>query len=117
VDDSSDNRILMSSFLKGSKVKLELAEDGRQGLEKCRSGKYDIVFLDLQMPGMDGFEVAEKIRELEKAEERARTKVVALTAMAMREDVEKALKAGCDDFLTKPIRKNTFYGYLVAHKA
>ncbi len=116
VDDSEDNRILMTSFLKGTKVKLDLAEDGLKGLGKFSAGKYDIVFLDLQMPGMDGFEVAAKIRELEKAGGRARTRVVALTAMAMREDVDRALKAGCDDFLTKPIRKNTFYGYLAEFK-
>ena len=116
VDDSEDNRILMASFLKGTKVKLDLAEDGLKGLDKFRAGKYDIVFLDLQMPVMDGFEVAAKIRELEKGGGRARTRVVALTAMAMREDVDKALAAGCDDFLTKPIRKNTFYAYLAEFK-
>ncbi len=116
VDDSEDNRILMTSFLKGTKVKLDLAEDGLKGLDKFRAGKYDMVFLDIQMPVMDGFEVANKIRELEKAEGRVRTRVVALTAMAMREDVEKALAAGCDDFLTKPIRKNTFYAYLAELK-
>ena len=116
VDDSEDNRVLMTSFLKGTKVKLDLAEDGRLGLDKFRAGKYDIVFLDIQMPVMDGFEVAAEIRGLEKAEGRLRTRVVALTAMAMREDVEKALAAGCDDFLTKPIRKNTFYGYLAEFK-
>jgi CheY-like chemotaxis protein len=113
VDDSEDNRILMSSFLKGSRVKLELATDGLAALEKFGAGAYDLVFMDMQMPGMDGFEATAKLRGLEAAGKRARTKVVALTAMAMREDVDKALKAGCDDYLTKPIRKNTFYAYLV----
>jgi PAS domain S-box-containing protein len=113
VDDSEDNRILMSSFLKGSKVKLQLAVDGIDALEKLKAAAYDLVFMDMQMPGMDGFTATGKFRELEAASGAARTKVVALTAMATREDVDKALKAGCDDYLTKPIRKNTFYSYLV----
>lgn len=113
VDDSEDNRLLISSFLKGTKVKLELAVDGFDGLEKFRAGAFDIVFMDMQMPGMDGFETTGKLRELETAEKRGRTKVVALTAMAMREDIDRALKSGCDDYLTKPIRKGTFYSYLV----
>jgi CheY-like chemotaxis protein len=116
-DDSDDNRVLMSSLLKGSKVRLELAENGLVALEKFRSGAYDVVFMDIQMPELDGFETTRKLRELEAAEKRARTRVVALTAMAMREDIDKALKSGCDDYLTKPIRKNTFYGYLVDFKA
>ncbi len=113
VDDSEDNRILMSSLLKGSKVKLELAVNGLEALKKFETGTYDIVFMDIQMPEMDGFETTAKLRELESAGKRVRTWVVALTAMAMREDVQKALKAGCDDYLTKPMRKNTFYSYLV----
>lgn len=113
VDDSEDNRLLISSLLKGTKVKLELAVDGFDGLEKFKTGTFDIVFMDIQMPGMDGFETTGKLRELEAAEKRGRTKVVALTAMAMREDIDRALKAGCDDYLTKPIRKGTFYSYLV----
>ncbi|MBI5745309.1 MAG: cache domain-containing protein [Elusimicrobia bacterium] len=117
VDDSEDNRMLIGSFLKESKVKLDLAVDGFDALEKLKRGVYDIVFMDIQMPGMDGFEVTAKFRELEAAEKRARTKVVALTAMAMREDVDKALKAGCDDYLTKPIRKNAFYSYLIGFAA
>lgn len=112
-DDSEDNRILISSLLKGSKVKVEFAENGAIALEKFRSGAYDVVFMDMQMPVLDGYDAARKLRELEAAEKRPRTKVVALTAMAMREDVDKALKAGCDDYLTKPMRRNTFYAYLV----
>ena len=113
VDDSEDNRILISSFLKGSKVRLELAVDGFDALKKFEAGAYDIIFMDIQMPEMDGFETTVKLRGMEAAEKRARTRVVALTAMAMREDVGRAFEAGCDDYLTKPIRKDAFYAYLV----
>jgi len=112
-DDAADNRILMAAMLKGSKVRLDLAVDGLEALEKFRTGAYDVVFMDMQMPGMDGYEATGKIRELEKTEGRSRTRVVALTALATREDADKAIKAGCDDYLSKPIRKNTFYTYLV----
>ncbi|MDT8286638.1 MAG: response regulator [Elusimicrobiales bacterium] len=117
VDDSEDNRILMSSFLKGSKVKLDLAEDGREALEKLSVGRYDLVFMDIQMPEVDGFTATAEFRKLEASENRERTRIVALTAMATREDVEKALKAGCDDYLTKPIRKKVFYSYLCGFRA
>lgn len=113
VDDSQDNRILMGAFLKGSKIKLQLAADGFEALEKFKTGVYDLIFMDMHMPGMDGYEATRKLRALETTGNLARTKVVALTALATREDADKALKAGCDDFLTKPIKKGTFYAYLV----
>ena len=116
-DDAADNRVLMAAMLKGSKVRLELAVDGLEALEKFKAGSYDIVFMDMQMPGMDGYTATGKIRELEKAENRTRTKVVALTALATREDADKAIKAGCDDYLSKPIRKATFYSYLINYAA
>ena len=116
-DDSEDNRILISAFLKGSKVKLELAVDGFDALKKLAARTYDLVLMDIQMPGMDGYEVAARLRALEAEEKRARTRLVALTAMAMREDVDKALGAGCDDYLTKPIRRNTLYAYLMKFAA
>ena len=112
-DDSQDNRFLISSFLKESKVELDLAVDGLSAIEKFKTGIYDIVFLDIQMPEMDGFEAVAKLRGLEAANKCARTRIVAFTAMATREDVDKALSAGFDDYLSKPIRKNTFYSYLV----
>jgi CheY-like chemotaxis protein len=112
-DDAEDNRVLMSAMLKGSRIKLELAVDGRDALEKLGKNKYDLVFMDMLMPEMDGYVATEKFRELEAREGRKRTKVVALTAMATRDDAEKTIKAGCDDYLSKPIRRNTFYSYLV----
>ncbi|HAN04028.1 MAG TPA: hypothetical protein DCW72_04695 [Elusimicrobia bacterium] len=113
VDDAEDNRILMGAMLKGSKVKLDLAQDGLEALDKFRNNQYDIVFMDMHMPGMDGYEATKKIREFEAAGSLAKTRIVALTALATRADADKALQTGCDDYLSKPIRKNTFYTYLI----
>jgi CheY-like chemotaxis protein len=116
VDDSEDNRILMDSYLKKSKAIYELAENGIKAIEKFKSNKYDIIFMDMQMPDMDGMEATQKIREYEKEKNLERTKIVALTANVLKEQIENALKNGFDDYLTKPIRKNTFYKYLIDYK-
>lgn len=116
VDDSPDNRILMKSFLKNSKVEAEFAEDGADAVEKFRNNRYDIIFMDIQMPNMNGYEAVKKIREIEEQEKRNKTHVVALTAVAFKEEVEKALSSGFDDYITKPVRKNNFYAYLINFK-
>jgi PAS domain S-box-containing protein len=116
VDDSEDNRILMDSYLKKSKVIYDMAENGIEALEKFKSNKYDIIFMDMQMPDMDGMEATKKIREYEKEKNLERTKIVALTANVLKEQIENALKNGFDDYLTKPIRKNNFYKYLIDYK-
>jgi CheY-like chemotaxis protein len=122
VDDNLVNRIIIRKIAQSWGASCDGSPDGEAGLfkviEEQRKGKpFHGIFVDFNMPGMDGFETTEKLREFEASEKRARTKVAALTAMAMRADVDKALKAGCDDYLTKPIRKNTFYSYLMAFSA
>jgi PAS domain S-box-containing protein len=116
-DDAEDNRVLMGALLKGTRVKLDLAVDGADALEKFKAGTYDIVFMDMMMPKMDGYEASRKLREYEAEKKLPRARLVALTAMATSGDVEKAIKAGCDDYLAKPIRRNTFYGYIVGFAA
>ncbi len=91
------------------------AADGREALAKAKAGTYDIIFMDMLMPEMDGFEASVKLREWEASAGKPRTRLVAFTAMATREDVDKALAAGCDDYLSKPIRKAVFYAYLVKY--
>ncbi len=112
-DDSEDNRTLMRSFLKDSRVEVDFAEDGLEAFEKFKNGKYDAVFMDMQMPNLDGMGAMLKIRQWEKESNFPKTKIIALTAMALKEEVDKAMKAGFDDYLTKPIRKNVFYAYLI----
>jgi len=105
VEDTEDNRLLIKSYLKKTSHELILAENGAEGFEKFKQGNIDLVLMDMQMPVMDGYDATRAIREFEEKDGLKYTPVIALTAYAMKEDVDKSLAAGCDEHLTKPIRK------------
>ena len=105
VEDSADNRLLIQAYFKRTSDYMETAENGEIAVKKFKSGKYDIVLMDVQMPVMDGYTATGKIRKWENATGRKETPIIALTANAMVEDFQKSLDAGCTDHLTKPIKK------------
>ncbi|MBF0625301.1 MAG: response regulator [Magnetococcales bacterium] len=105
VDDSDDNRILAQAFLKHTPHRVETAENGRQAFERLQTDAFDLVLMDMMMPVMDGYEATRRIRAWEDQSGRPPLPIVALTAFAMREDVEQSRAAGCDYHLSKPIRK------------
>ena len=105
VEDSRDNRLLIESYLKKTPHKIEIAENGEIAVEKFMSGKYDIVFMDMQMPVMDGYTATKIIRKWEGEKGMETTPIIALTAHAIKEDEQKSLDAGCTAHLTKPIKK------------
>ena len=83
---------------------IDIAPDGSKALEKYASKRYDIIFMDGQMPDMDGFEATRRIREAEKNNGgEKRTPIIAITAYALKEDREKFIVAGIDDYISKPI--------------
>jgi PAS domain S-box-containing protein len=104
-EDVDDNRFLVEAFLKDSPCRIETAENGAVAVDKFKSGEYDIVLMDIQMPVMDGYTATREIRRWEQSEGRRRTSIIALTAHARREDAQKCLVAGCDAHLGKPVRK------------
>jgi CheY-like chemotaxis protein len=106
-DDSSDNRFLIQAYLKHSGYQLDLAETGRVAVEMYQARKYDLVLMDVQMPVMDGHTATRMIRDWEKQSNVSPVPIIALTAHAYQEEMQKSLAAGCSDHLTKPIRKNT----------
>lgn len=101
VEDSEDNQVLISRFLSAAGVNVELACDGREGIEKALSQNFDLVVMDIQMPGIDGHEAARILRAS------GYTKpIIALTAHAFKEDREKAFASGFNEYLTKPINRS-----------
>ncbi len=99
-DDNPLSRELIHEILGSPDCQVLEAQDGREALELIESAKPDVVLLDIQMPILDGFSV---IRQLRSDPRFAGVLVVALTAYAMRGDKEKALAAGFDSYITKPI--------------
>jgi PAS domain S-box-containing protein len=107
VEDSVDNRLIVQSYFKRTSDHIDTAENGSIAVEKFKAEKYDLVFMDVQMPIMDGYTATREIRKWEREQGRKETPIVALTAHAMKEDVQKSLDAGCTDHLTKPIKRAT----------
>lgn len=99
-EDNLPNRELMREILETCGHEVIEAEDGQQALDSVRQSKPDLVLLDIQMPILDGYAV---LRELRQTPSLADLKVLAVTAYAMHGDREKALQAGFDGYLTKPI--------------
>jgi signal transduction histidine kinase/DNA-binding NarL/FixJ family response regulator len=104
-DDSEDNRFVIRAYLKGTPYVLDFAEDGAIALEKLTTRAYDLALVDVHMPAMDGYTVVRHFREFERAHGRSALRVLALTADAFKEAVEKSLAAGFTRHLAKPIRK------------
>ncbi len=105
VEDAKENRIIIKAYLKKTPHKIEVAENGKIGLEKFISEDYDLVLMDMRMPVMDGYTATGEIRKWEGENRKDATPIVALTAHALTEDRQKCLDAGCTDYLSKPLKK------------
>ena len=105
VEDAKENRIVVKAFLKKSPHTIEVAENGKIGVDKFVSGNYDIVLMDMRMPVMDGYTATGEIRKWERENGKDATPIIALTAHALVEDKQKCLDAGCTDYLSKPLNK------------
>jgi signal transduction histidine kinase/DNA-binding response OmpR family regulator len=107
VDDSADNRLLVTAYMRNSPITLVEAENGADAVEQFKRQRFDLVLMDIQMPKMDGYTATRAIRDFEQQAARAPTPIIALTASAVGEALDEALKAGCDLHVTKPIKKLT----------
>ena len=103
VDDHPINREVLVRQLLALGVAADAAADGREGLRAWEAGSYAIVFADIHMPQMDGFEMTAEIRRLELVGERSRTPIVGVTANAMAGEDERCREAGMDGYLSKPV--------------
>ncbi len=104
IEDNIDNRKLTSAMLEKHGMNVEGFENGADAIEAFSNSEYDIVLTDLEMPGMDGVQVAQKIRALEKRLHTKKTPIVAVTAHALVSFQERCVAAGMDAFVTKPVR-------------
>jgi PAS domain S-box-containing protein len=105
-EDSADNCTIALAYLEDTPYLIDVAETGLIACEMFKTGHYDLVLMDRQMPVMDGLTATRAIRAWEKANGRAPTPIIALTASALKGDRETCLAAGCTAYLTKPIKQD-----------
>ncbi|MDR1572282.1 MAG: response regulator [Clostridiales Family XIII bacterium] len=105
VEDNEINQVIAETLLSEMGFEVDLAENGQKAIESFQSGGYDLIFMDIRMPVMDGIEATENIRRLESegAGGGGRVPIIAMTANAMREDRELSDAAGMDGHISKPI--------------
>jgi CheY-like chemotaxis protein len=83
---------------------VDIAENGQIAVDKFKKSEYDVILMDIQMPVMNGIEATQAIREFSKIP------IIALTANASRQEAERCIGAGCDDYLAKPFKPQDLYG-------
>jgi signal transduction histidine kinase/ligand-binding sensor domain-containing protein/CheY-like chemotaxis protein/HPt (histidine-containing phosphotransfer) domain-containing protein len=104
-EDNEANRNVVRLFLADLPVEISVAENGLQAVEEAGRRPFDLVFMDVEMPGMDGLDATRAIREMEARTGRPAAPIIALTAHAFQEHRQQCLEAGCTDFVTKPVGK------------
>ena len=101
-DDNQQNCELLDAYLAHEDYEIAMAYDGRQTLDRVASWEPDLILLDIMMPKLSGYEVCKQL----KSDERTRAiPILMVTALNEKNDIEKAVQAGCDDFLTKPVNQ------------
>jgi signal transduction histidine kinase/DNA-binding response OmpR family regulator len=109
-EDNEVNMYMFTAMLEGSGVQIDTAANGQLAVELFRRKAFDIAFIDVQMPGMDGHAAVRAMRQIEVQTGRERTPLLALSANAYADDERASLAAGCDAHLTKPIARETLIG-------
>jgi PAS domain S-box-containing protein len=104
-EDNEINQMVAVNVLEKCGYRVDLAQTGREAVEMSRCGRYQAIFMDCRLPELDGYSAASEIRRLEAAERH--TPIIAITAHTMRGDREKCLAAGMDEYIAKPLRRET----------
>jgi signal transduction histidine kinase/DNA-binding response OmpR family regulator len=109
-EDNADNRLLVERYLRGHHI--DAVGDGAQAVDKARTGMYDVILMDINMPVLDGFNATKQIRAWERANGLRPMPIIALTAHAFSTHVQESLDAGCTAHLCKPFRKDALLAAL-----
>jgi CheY-like chemotaxis protein len=115
-EDNVVNQRVAIRMLETLGCRVEVANSGVEALKKLTSARYDLVFMDCQMPEMDGYEATREIRRRESRTGR-RTPIVAMTGHALPDDRARCVDAGMDDFLCKPVRRDALADVIERHLA
>jgi two-component system, sensor histidine kinase and response regulator len=113
VEDNAVNQLVASRMLQRLGFTVEFATDGKQAVDMVAANRYDLVFMDCQMPVMDGYQATEQIRRTEPPDRHV--VIVAMTANAMQTDRERCIESGMDDYVSKPINKSEIVAVLRRH--
>ncbi len=108
-EDNIINQKLIRHLLTEAGLNVDLANNGLEAFEKRRTGNYDLIFMDIQMPVLDGIEATHEILDYEEDEEMPHIPIVALTANALKGDKERFLKEGMDDYISKPLETSELH--------
>jgi CheY-like chemotaxis protein len=103
VEDEEINRFYIETFLTSEGYDVMTSENGEFAVECFKKNDFDLVLLDIQMPVMDGYEATQNIRKFEEEMGKKRTPIIAVTAYAMRNNLNKCFDVGMDDYILKPI--------------
>ena len=114
-EDVALNRFLMTEMLNAVGIQVDNVNDGSEALGSLKKSIYDLVLLDLQMPGIDGLETARRIRHREQRMGSSRIPIIAVTASAMKGDRKTVLDAGMDGYITKPVDEDLLYQAIQRH--
>ena len=115
VEDYEPNILVATNLLDNFSYRYELAHNGLEAMASFSSGKYSLILLDVQMPIMDGYETARRIREREQATNSPRVVIIAMTAHALKGDREKCIAAGMDDYIPKPFNPHQLQALLIKY--
>ena len=116
VEDSPDNQVLIQSYLKNTIHRVDLADNGQIGVAKFQNGHYDLILMDMQMPVMDGITATRTIRRWEQEQGLPAVQIIALTALALKEESARIFEAGCNAHMTKPLKRTTLLELLLAYE-
>ena len=112
IEDNEQNRYLVTFLLEANGYEVVQAKDGREGITLANAVKPALILLDIQLPGMDGYIVAQELRTNSALNH---VPIVAVTSYAMVGDRERVLAAGCTGYIEKPINPDTFMAEVEAH--